>query len=350
MFRSTVGDAPPSGMVHCASLCQIDPTQLAAVWYAGSREGARDVAIFYSTRDLPRESASFGSPSAPSVWSPPRRLIDQPQAEAELSQRVKKLGNPVLFSDTESRIWMVYVSVGMGGWSGSSLNAKVSQDGGRTWSNSQKLYLSPFLNISTLVRSTPVLLSSGEILLPIYHEFLGKFPELLRLRYEAGRVHYSKQRLVGSSDFIQPAIAVTGERDATVLHRDMVRRGTAFQTTRDAGQTWSPPAWTGLPNSNSSVAVASTSEQRLLVAWNDSPTDRANLTLALSGDGPQQWTRLAVIENEPGERFSYPSMIRDRDGFFHLVYTWKRNKIEHVTFNEAWLTRQEQAAERKRTT
>ena len=35
--------------------------------------------------------------------------------------------------------------------------------------------------------------------------------------------------------------------------------------------------------------------------------------------------------------YSYPSLIRTRDGDFHLLYTWNRAYIKHVHFDPAWI-------------
>ena len=42
---------------------------------------------------------------------------------------------------------------------------------------------SPFVNVSTLVRSNPFRYADGSIGLPAYHEFIGKFAELIRIGY-----------------------------------------------------------------------------------------------------------------------------------------------------------------------
>ena len=57
------------------------------------------------------------------------------------------------------------------------------------------------------------------------------------------------------------------------------------------------------------------------------------------------WTRIATLAEEPGADFSYPFLMQARDGEVHLVYTWQRKAIKHITFNAAWLdTRRSQPA------
>jgi len=76
------------------------------------------------------------------------------------------------------------------------------------------------------------------------------------------------------------------------------------------------------------------------LAFNDSKQTRENLRLAISYDGGANWMRVAEIENNPGDEFSYPYMIRSLDGRIHLVYTWRRKRIKYVVFNENWINAQ----------
>ena len=79
------------------------------------------------------------------------------------------------------------------------------------------------------------------------------------------------------------------------------------------------------------------SKGRILLAFNDSPNNRETLQLALSNDSGLNWVRIHTLENLPGQEFSYPYMIGGKNGLIHLVYTWKRKRIKHVVFNEAWI-------------
>ncbi len=37
-----------------------------------------------------------------------------------------------------------------------------------------------------------------------------------------------------------------------------------------------------------------------------------------------------VLEDSPISQYSYPSVIQSADGFVHIVYTWRRQKIMYV--------------------
>jgi predicted neuraminidase len=253
------------------------------------------------------------------------------------------VGNPILFPGAGGRLWLVYVTITVGGWSGSSLNIKWSDDGGITWTESQRLTLSPFLNVSELVRNRPLPMAGGGFAVPIYHECLGDFPEILWLRPAPNEpdIHFKKSRMTGGSSFIQPSIAALEPSLAMAFYRcrsDEKAIGRAVTT--DAGLTWSGPQLLSLPNPDSALDTLLLSNQRILMVFNDSPVNRENLRLAVSFDRGRRWTRIATLENAPGGKFSYPYMIRTQDGRIHLVYTWNRKRIRHIIFNEAWIDAQ----------
>lgn len=324
---------PPLAYVHCPSVCELPDGGLACAWYAGTEETARDVAIYLAVTP-PVDAAG----QAEVAWGSPRAVVDRAGAIADLDRYVDKVGNAVLFSDAARRLWLVYVTIGLGGWSGSSLNACWSDDGGATWSPSRRLTLSPFFNVSELVRAAPVLLDSGEIALPVYHECIGKFPELLWLRPEADRLVATKSRLAGGRSLLQPAVVPLGGREAVAFLRNHgPSRRLVEQRSADGGRSWTPPAPTPLANPDASVAAVRLSTGAVLVAFNNSTSGRENMSLAVRDGGSDAWSVIATLDREPGRKFAYPYMVQDRRGLVHLVYTWKMQRVRHVAFNEAWI-------------
>jgi len=333
MAEEFISPDPGLGRVHVGSISNAADGRLAAVWYAGSREGARDVAIYFAVR----------GPGEGMCWSKPRVIVNRKSASKELQRFVNKVGNPIIFADSEDRLWLIYVAVTVGGWFGSSLNVKISHDCGTTWTKSQRLTLSPFFNVSELVRNNPLPLKRSGFAIPIYHECLGKFPEILWIRAPRSdqRIVFQKSRMTGGRKFIQPSIVGYDSRSARVFYRSCSDdKAVGMATTCDTGATWSEPQNLGLPNPDSALSALLLSEGRILLAFNDSRRTRENLRLAISYDGGAGWTRIAEIENSPGEEFSYPYMIWDADGRIHLVYTWRRKRIKHVQFNENWINAQ----------
>lgn len=323
---------PPLPYVHCPSIAAKADGQLVCAWYAGTHEMARDVAVWMSVAPATLDA------SAPGVWGPPRVIVDRGLAMQRLSRFIDKVGNAVVFLDDAGRLWLVYVTIAIGGWSGSSLNACSSVDGGTTWTATTRLPLSPFFNVSELVRAAPVRLHSGEIVLPIYHECMGKFPELLWLAPEGDRLRVRKTRLTGGRSLLQPALVPLDERRCLTFLRDhSPARRLVVMRSEDGGLSWSPPAPTPLPNPDASVAAVRLSDGSLLLACNLAREGRATLDLVRFDDAAGAWQRLAILDSEPNARFAYPYMMQDGRGTVHLVYAWKMQRIRHVAMNEAWL-------------
>jgi len=119
---------------------------------------------------------------------------------------VRKIGNPVIFQDTSNRLWLFYASTTVGGWSMTSINYKISSDGGETWSKSQKMRLTPVFNITSNVKNKPVHLSDGSFLLPIYQESIRKTAQLLWVKLTDNGISYRKRQMTHLHKAMQPSI------------------------------------------------------------------------------------------------------------------------------------------------
>ena len=365
--------------VHAASLVETGDGRIRAFWFAGSREGAPDVQIMTAVYD-----------PATLSWGPELAIANREDTESSLLRYVKKLGNPVALRAPDGRLSLFYVTVSVGGWAGSSITAITSGDDGVTWSRPRRLITSPFANISTLVKGTPFLYNDGTIGLPAYHEFIGKFGVLLRIGRNGEII--DEQRLSSGISSIQPVMLVESPRQALVLMRrtgSSPKRVIAVRT-EDAGRHWSEPYPTALANPDAAITGVVLPDGRILVALNDIEEGRDALSLVVSTDGGATWKTVYRLEDqrgrpaEPGRfaqvsaglakatdagigdaaeyarsaqrnkcvanqcsfEFSYPYLIRARNGDFHLVYTWNRSFIKHVRFTLAWLNRRiEKAAD-----
>jgi predicted neuraminidase len=314
---------------HGSAICALPSGDMLAVWYGGTREGAADVALF--TSRLVAGTAA---------WTAPERAVDRVIAQEELDRVIKKVGNAVIFPDASGTLWMVYVSVSMGGWSGSSLNVKTSQDEGRTWGPSRRLTLNPFLNLSTLVRNKPIYTSDGRIGLPVYHELAIKFPQILWLTPGPnGSVQdYRMRNFASETGLIQPSLVPLGHDRVLMMLRDRrpdKRMHTAYSD--DNGWTWSEAAASDLPNPDSALDALRLNDGRIVLVYNHAHRGRENLRLAVSADAGRTWQAGPVLEATAGREYSYPFLVEDRAGGIHLTYTWHRERIKHLRFNLAWL-------------
>ena len=321
--------------VHAASLIALKDGAIRAFWFAGSREGAPDVVINTAVFD-PKTNA----------WAAPIVVIDRVGAEKGLSRYIAKLGNPVPARLPDGRLQLFFVTVSIGGWAGSSISTMLSDDDGLTWGRPQRLITSPFINLSTLVKSPAVQMTDGRLGLPAYHEWIGRFGEFLRL--DTTQV-IDKRRMSSGRSAIQPAVFVNEAQDATAYFRQTRSAGQAkhipVSHTQNAGQSWQSVADLEIDNPNSAVAGLTLKSGAHLLVLNNIEAGRYRLVFMMSNPKLGQWQVVEVLENDEAlpdqerKEFSYPYLISASGNDAHLVYTWDRKKIRHLYFSSAWLER-----------
>ena len=318
---------------HSATLAELPDGSLAAAWYAGSGEGAADVSIYLAKR------------SPEGNWSEPLPIMTRDRVTADLRRNVISLGNPLLLPDPSGRLGLLFVSIVAGRWSGSSMNMTWSPDGGETWGPIEKLTLNPLANLSALPRNPPAPLVGGGWAVPVYEEFLGKFPEILWLQPDGDDWSVAVSRIEGGVYILQPSLVPMGERRAASFFRDFrPAKWMSAAWSEDAGRTWTKPTSTELPNKDSGLCVVRLSDGALLCAFNDvSPGKRENLRLALSRDEGRTWRRIATLAEESGSEFSYPYMIWSGGKIF-MVYSARQKEIHFAEFSEDWVRQQEATA------
>ena len=105
----------------------------------------------------------------------------------------------------------------------------------------------------------------------------------------------------------------------------------AYSKSTDGGRTWSALEPTDLPNNNSGTDVLQLEDGRLLLAYNPQDENwgpRTPMTIAVSEDSGETWTRFANLEADPDAdaEFSYPTLTRTDDGVA-LSYTYQRETV-----------------------
>jgi len=377
-FDAQFVSSSPGQAVHAPSLVELRDGRLRAVWFSGSREGAGDVTIQSAVMD-----------PASLRWSAESTLLDRQTLQQGLWRYVKKLGNPVIARAPDGSLNLWVVTVSLGGWAGSSITWARSIDEGQTWSAPRRLVTSPFLNISTLVKGVPVIFENGETGLPVYHEFVAKFGEVLRIDAQGQVV--DKIRIPGSRTSLQPVVLVSGPQKAQAYMRSGNATALMASDTSDAGKTWSPAHASTWPNPDSALAGTVTNTGKQWLALNPAPRNREILALLQtdaggSFDGVTPWIvessanpqvrtpigdyeRLLAEELKArgasdseahayvasarrqlcngdicSQEFSYPYLMQSRDGYLHLVYTWHRTRIKHVRLDPQQILEAAQAA------
>jgi predicted neuraminidase len=305
-------DDPRFTSCHASTVVEALDGDLIAAWHAGSPEKAKDTAILYSR--LRRGGRH---------WSTPTVLVDTPD-RAE--------GNPVLFLDNYGTLWLFWVTMLGDDWDSCIVRARTSSENGHSWDPPITLQESP----GWMTRHKPVRLRSGDVSLPLYDE--RDLHSFLLLTSDCA--HWEARGEIRSEFGVtEPSLAVLGDGSLLTFlrpgERDPQRRLWS-SVSQDAGRTWSRPVRTSLPNSISGADVVRLDNGHLVLAFNNSTTERTPLCLAVSLDEGRTWRYVRELEIGPGE-FSYPAVIGTTDGDIQVTYTWKRDQIKHVSLNEEWI-------------
>lgn len=329
--------------MHAASVVPI-AEGIMAVWYSGTYEGSRDAEII---------SARFDGKN----WQGKNVIANSDSLEDEIGLHVKSVANPVIFRHQNGELWLAFAASRLSGWATCEILLKRSQDNGNTWSPATRLYASPFANISHLSKSPPVHMTGGLIGLPIYHEFLAKYPVFLVID-AAGRVVDKRRMGEGGYVGFQPTIVTKSERSAVAFFRRLRDNAPSVMMTKtdDAGQTWSSAVATNLPNPGGAVSAVRFEKNQILLAFNDDPKLENNITLAVSDFDGMSWRRIGIVADEASEKsekykLTYPYILETQPGLFDLVFTKSpkrrynqpnlKNEVErairHVRLNNEWI-------------
>lgn len=311
---------------HPASITELANGDLYLVYYGGTGEYAVDTGVF-GARLRRGEQA----------WSAPQRIAHDP---------FRSLGNGVVWQAPDGLVWLFYVVRWGDTWSTSRIQAKVSRDGAHSWSDSFVITEEE----GTMVRGAPIVLDTGDYLLPIYHETghdtekVGADTTSRFLRYDRKKHTWSASGVIRSAKGnLQPAVAQLSHNHLIAFCRrgggyDPVTDGyiVASEST-DGGHTWSEGVDTAFPNPNAAIDLLKLRNGHLFLVYNDSMNDRTPLTVALSTDGAKSWPFRRNLAVGPFD-YAYPFAIQAHDGRIHLVYTSHgRTIIHHAVLDESWI-------------
>jgi predicted neuraminidase len=297
---------------HGSTICELPNGDLLASWYGGTREGGLDVSILGAR--LRKGAAQWEQLG---VWA------DVPD---------RTMGNPVLFPEPGgARLWLFYVVLYAPKWFSGKIHYRHSADGGASWEPEQTLTE----ELGHMTRNKLHVMPNGEWLFPLYDE--RDWSSYVSLSSDAGATWQRSNAMRAPSGIIQPSVVPAPDGRLLALMRTGGRGGVIWQShSADGGRTWDTPAPMALPNPNSGCDAVATPDGAVVLAFNNTPSGRCPLNVALSDDGGRTWPKCRAVETGNGE-YSYPAIIRAADGLFHLTYTYRRTHVKHVAFDEAWL-------------
>lgn len=358
---------PGDRHAHSSSIVECADGSLLTCWFYGSGERTASDVVVQGAR-LAKGAAE---------WTPVFLMADTPGFPD---------CNPVLYIDRQQRLWMFWISVPAERWEASLLKYRRANSaagkGVPAWSWQDAIQLKPgdafgevmkqrFDELGVedgmwaeyakpygrmlleaakdpwkrqtgwMTRTHPLTLPSGRILLPLYSD--GFNASLMGISDDDGETWRASSPIIGLGP-IQPSVIRRQNGTLLAYCRDSGSRPGRIMVSRstDDGETWSAAVDTDLPNPGSSLEALALADGRWLIVCNDQEHGRDQLSLMLSADEGETWTRKREIapRDTPGRSFDYPSIIQARDGMIHLTYsntTSEGRCIRHCAFNTEWL-------------
>ena len=318
----------PFPSVHATTIVERKNGDLVCAYFGGSYEGCPDVRIWTSIKKKEADT-----------WSAP--------VLAGESLPGKACNNPVLMEMPGGELWLFYkIGANVKDWTGW---LTTSRDGGRTWSKKKPLpdgFLGPVKNKPLLLGDRLICGSSTEkdgwkfhveiydlksrewkYIGPVEAELAYRTKDLLLSEAGGGKPH--------PIDCIQPSILQLNDGRLMVLMRTQNGR-LARSYSSDGGETWTNVELTNLPNNQSGTDAVTLRDGRHVLVYNDFATlpgerkgPRTPLCVAVSDDDGLTWSRVCTLEDSPISEYSYPAVIEGRDGFLHITYTWRRQRVAY---------------------
>jgi predicted neuraminidase len=300
-------DQAPFEQCHASTILELSNGDLLASWFGGKHEKDKSVEIWLSRK-----------PNG-GKWSAPLQITNYPEVPT---------WNPVLFRDAMGKVWLFFkIGPNEREWIGAY---RTSTDDAKTWSD--VVYMPA--GLLGPIRCKPITLADGSILSPTSVEAYKTWTGWIERSTDGGNTWTIHGPLVYKNvreGLIQPTVWQAKNGNIRALLRSTEEIGAIVESTStDGGRTWGTVTKTSLPNPDAGIDAVKMKDGRVALIFNNTATARTPLNLAFSDDDGKTWGTPYVLEDEPGE-FSYPAIIQGRDGKLQITYTWKRQRIKHVT-------------------
>lgn len=305
--------------VHAGALISLPNDNLLSAYFSGTKEGARDVKISANLFD-----------NKINRWSEAFVILTKEELSYYSHEYIKKLGNPLLFLH-DDKILLFVVGVSMGGWATSKIYQLESALEPIHFKFVQKLSLSPFLNLSHLIRNKPLNTTDGGFMLPLYHELATQYPLLLKFDK-----HNNPRELLRPNALnhqLQPSL--TPFKDCALMaFRNHSFKDSLMLETCKTPTAWQKPMLTNLKNLNDALNLINLNQELYLI-HNPSDLSLRRKELLLSKlENSNSFKTLKILDK--ADEVSYPSYSLN-PYFIDIVYTYNRSHIKHIRFNMAYL-------------
>lgn len=325
VYERVFGPELPGKYKHPASITELANGDLYIAYYGGSGEYADDTAV-YGSRLV----------KGTKEWTRPVVIANSP---------FRTDGNAVVWQAPDGLVWLFYVTRYGETWSDSRIKFKISDDGATTWSDSDLLAFEKGM----MVRAAPIVLTTGEYLLPIYHEtghdreVVGADTTSLFLRFDPKTKEWTESsRITSRLGNLQPSVVQITD-DYLIAY---CRRGGGYEgqedgwlvraESHDGGRTWSEGKDSPFPNPNAATDFIKLQNGHLLLVYNNDKKERMPLTVAISTDNDKSYPYRRNIVDKPGDTAAYPFAIQTKDGKIHVLYTSERRTVvNRAVFDES---------------
>ncbi len=211
---------------------------------------------------------------------------------------------------------------------------RISTNEGKTWSDPNPC-IPPGTGYFVLNNNRVIQLKSGRILVPVaHHQFINsEFQQdaVISCRYsdDQGATWHTSGKVTGPKGVIKQEPGLIELKDGKVLM--YIRTGSGFQYfsySTDRGLNWSDAQQGNLVSARSpALIIRDPYTQALVTVWNDHPSERAPLSLAVSFDEGQTWEQQVTLPNDPTLWHCYPALEVVAPNTFLLSFCFGDKKV-----------------------
>jgi len=332
------------GHVHASCIVECPNGDLRAVWYENGRELPPP---YYSERRDKSDDVRIGGSRKPigaDSWEKPFVMSDTFGVSNN---------NPCMAIDRRGHLWLVHATLlGVPRWTwGSALlrykiSSRYDRPGPPIWDRENILVPriaeleemasegNPLSSrLGWMPRAHPLIRSDGAVVIPLANENF--YIAAMAITQDSGET-WTFSKPVPGRGVIQPTLVEFPDGTITAFFRTSggrIRRSDSL----DGGITWSQMREIDLIHPGSGLEAILLRNGHLLMIYNDKEDARDRLAVSISTDRGRTWRWTRHLEDTPGERFDYPSIIQARDDTLHATYTYNLRTIKHVHFNEEWV-------------
>lgn len=256
-------------------------------------------------------------------WTDPAMVIVHPNNDVRVM-------DTQLWTDPQGRLWVFWVQntgeKGFDGiWGTWAIRIDNPKEDNPVWTAPRRLS-------DGLTRCKPIVLSTGEWLLPSYDW----------VNHQTA-VYISRDQ--GESWTMQggpvsPPLSNFYEHMCVELNDGriwMLQRNIQESLSTNKGKDWTPlDTLSGVEAANSRLYIGRLRSGNLLLIYNNAPKKRKNLTAFLSKDDGKTWPYQLMLDTR--SEVSYPDAVQDEEGLIHVCYDRSRRgekEILMATFLES---------------